>query len=118
MKHGKKYLEAKKRVDRNLLYEPREAISLAKELAFAGFDETVEMAVKLGVNPKHAEQQVRGAVVLPNGTGKEVKVLVFAKGEKAKEAEEAGADFVGAEEMVEKIEKGGWVLTWQYPLRI
>ncbi|HHX77786.1 MAG TPA: 50S ribosomal protein L1 [Firmicutes bacterium] len=106
MKHGKKYLEAKKKVDRNLLYEPKEAISLAKELAFAGFDETVEMSVKLGVNPKHADQQVRGAVVLPNGTGKEVKVLVFAKGEKAKEAEEAGADFVGAEDMVEKIEKG------------
>ncbi len=106
MKHGKKYLEAKEKVDRNLLYEPQEAVSLAKELATAKFDETVEMAVRLGVNPKHADQQLRGAVVLPNGTGKEVKVLVFAKGEKAKEAEEAGADFVGAEDLVEKIEKG------------
>jgi large subunit ribosomal protein L1 len=108
MNHGKKYLEAKKKVDRTQLYDPGEALDLVKELTTARFDETVEMAVRLGVNPKHADQQVRGAVVLPNGTGKEVKILVFAKGEKIKEAENAGADFVGAEDMVEKIE-GGWL---------
>jgi large subunit ribosomal protein L1 len=108
MNHGKKYLEAKKKVDRTQLYEPGDALDLVKELTTARFDETVEMAVRLGVNPKHADQQVRGAVVLPNGTGKEVKILVFAKGEKIKEAENAGADFVGAEDMVEKIE-GGWL---------
>ena len=108
MKHGKKYLESKKKVDRTLHHEPGEALDLVKELTSARFDETVELAVRLGVNPKHADQQVRGAVVLPNGTGKEVKVLVFAKGEKIKEAETAGADFVGAEDLVEKIE-GGWL---------
>ena len=108
MKHGKKYLESKKKVDRTLQHEPGEALELVKELTSASFDETVELAVRLGVNPKHADQQVRGAVVLPNGTGKEVKVLVFAKGEKIKEAETAGADFVGAEDLVEKIE-GGWL---------
>jgi large subunit ribosomal protein L1 len=108
MKHGKDYTDAKNKIDRTVAYEPGEALDLVKELASAKFDETVEMSVRLGVNPKHADQQVRGAVVLPNGTGKEVKVLVFAKGEKIREAEDAGADHVGAEDMVEKIE-GGWL---------
>jgi len=106
-KHGKKYQEAAKLIDETKLYEPDEAIELVKKFATAKFDETVEAAVKLGVDPKHADQQVRGAVVLPYGTGKTKRVLVFAKGEKAKEAEAAGADFVGAEDMVEKIQ-GGW----------
>ncbi len=108
MSHGKNYLEAKKKIDRTQLYEPGEALDLIRELTSARFDETVELAVRLGVNPKHADQQVRGAVVLPNGTGKEVKVLVFAKGEKINEAEAAGADHVGAEDLVAKIE-GGWL---------
>ncbi|HHT47070.1 MAG TPA: 50S ribosomal protein L1 [Firmicutes bacterium] len=107
-KHGKKYLEAKKKIDREHYYEPLEAFQLLKEIAGASFDETVELSVKLGVNPKHADQQVRGAVVLPHGTGKELKVVVFAKGEKIKEAEEAGADIVGGEELAEKIQ-GGWL---------
>lgn len=107
-KHGKKYREAAKLVDRQQLYEPGEAIALVKQTARARFDETVEVAVKLGVDPRHADQQVRGTVVLPNGTGKTRRVLVFAKGEKAREAEEAGADFVGAEDLVEKIQ-GGWL---------
>jgi len=105
---SKKYLEAKSKVDRTRHYDPVEAISLLKEVATASFDETVELAVKLGVNPKHADQQVRGAVVLPHGTGKELRVIVFAKGEKAKEAEDAGADMVGVEELSEKIQ-GGWL---------
>ncbi|UNC93335.1 50S ribosomal protein L1 [Candidatus Contubernalis alkaliaceticus] len=109
MASNKRYLEAKKMVDRDMQYEPEEALEMVKKLATAKFDETVEIAVKLGVNPKHADQQVRGAVVLPNGTGKEVKVLVFAKGDKIKEAEEAGADFVGAEDMVAKIQGEGWL---------
>lgn len=106
-KHGKKYEEAAKLIEANKLYDPLEAIELAKKTAGAKFDETFEVAIKLGVDPKHADQQVRGAVVLPHGTGKTKTVLVFAKGEKAKEAEAAGADFVGAEEMVTKIQ-GGW----------
>lgn len=106
-KHGKKYQNAAKLFDRDTLHEVEEALELAKKTASAKFDETVEVAVKLGVDPKHADQQVRGAVVLPHGTGKTLRVLVFAKGEKLKEAEAAGADFVGAEEMVEKIQ-GGW----------
>lgn len=105
-KHGKKYLEAKKLVDRGRLYEPNEAISLVKKTATAKFDETVEVALRLGVDPRHADQQVRGSVVLPHGTGKTRRVLVFAKGDKAREAEEAGADIVGAEELVEKIQDG------------
>ncbi len=104
---GKKYQEAAKQVDRNTMYDPADAIDLVKKTASAKFDETVELAVRLGVDPRHADQQVRGAVVLPNGTGKTAKVLVFAKGEKHKEAETAGADYVGAEDMVEKIQ-GGW----------
>lgn len=107
-KHGKKYQEAAKKIDRAVLLEPQEAIALVKGSASAKFDETVEVAVRLGVDPRHADQQVRGAVVLPNGTGKTAKVLVFAKGEKHKEAENAGADFVGAEDMIEKIQ-GGWL---------
>ncbi len=109
MATNKRYMEAKKLVDRDAQYEPEEALELVKKMATAKFDETVEIAVKLGVNPKHADQQVRGAVVLPNGTGKEVKILVFAKGDKIKEAEEAGADFVGAEDMVAKIQGEGWL---------
>ena len=106
-KFGKKYQEAMKLIDDAKLYEPEEAVDLVKKTATKKFDETVEIAVKLGVDPKHADQQVRGAVVLPYGTGKTKRVLVFAKGQKAKEAEEAGADFVGSEDMVEKIQ-GGW----------
>ncbi|SDF85096.1 50S ribosomal protein L1 [Sporolituus thermophilus] len=105
-KHGKKYQEAAKLIERGKLYDPEEAVELVKKTASAKFDETVEVAVKLGVDPKHADQQVRGAVVLPYGTGKTKRVLVFAKGEKAKEAEEAGADFVGAEDVVAKIQEG------------
>ncbi len=111
-KRGKKYLEAKKLIDPNKKYSLKEALELVKkmsEVAKRNFDETVELAVRLGVDPRHADQMVRGAVTLPHGTGKEVKVLVFAKGEKAKEAEEAGADYVGAEDLVEKIQKEGWL---------
>ncbi len=107
-KHGKKYQDAVKNIDRDTLVEPAEAISLVKTTAPAKFDETVEVAVRLGVDPRHADQQVRGAVVLPHGTGKTAKVIVFAKGEKQKEAETAGADEVGAEDLVEKIQ-GGWL---------
>ena len=106
-KQGKKYAEAAKLVDLTKVYEPEEAIALVRKTATAKFDETVEVAFRLGVDPKHADQQLRGAVVLPHGTGKTQRVLVFAKGEKHKEAELAGADFVGAEEMVQKIQ-GGW----------
>lgn len=105
-KHGKKYLDARKLIDREQPYEPEEALALAQKTATAKFDGTVELAVRLGVNPKHADQQVRGAVVLPAGIGKAVTVAVFAKGEKAKEAEAAGADFVGAEDLVAKIQEG------------
>lgn len=106
MPHGKKYLDAAKLIDRAKVYEPTEAVQLVKKAATAKFDETVEAAVRLGVDPRHADQQVRGAVVLPHGTGKTARVLVFAKGDKIKEAEEAGADFVGAEDMVEKVQQG------------
>ena len=106
-KHGQKYVEASKLIDRAAQYEVSEAIELAKKTATAKFDETVEVAFRLGVDPRQSDQQIRGAVVLPHGTGKSQTVLVFAKGEKAKEAEEAGADFVGAEDMVAKIQ-GGW----------
>ncbi|GAB6158626.1 50S ribosomal protein L1 [Desulfotomaculum varum] len=107
-KEGKKLQEARKQYDKNTLYEPLEAMELVKKTAPAKFDETVEVAFRLGVDPRHADQQLRGAVVLPHGTGKTKTVLVFAKGEKAKEAEAAGADFVGAEDLVEKIQ-GGWL---------
>jgi len=108
MKRGKNYQESAKLIDKSVLYSPTEALDLAIKTSKAKFDETIELAVKLGVDPRHADQQVRGAVVLPHGTGKTVKVLVFAKGDKAKEAEAAGADFVGAEELVEKIQKENW----------
>ena len=105
---GKKYVESVKLIDRNALYTPSEALELSVKTAKAKFDETVELHVRLGVDPRHADQQVRGAVVLPHGTGKTVRVLVFAKGEKAKEAEAAGADFVGADELVQKIQGENW----------
>ena len=108
-KRGKNYQESLKLVDREKLYLPGEAIELVQQTAKAKFDETVELSVKLGVDPRHADQQVRGAVVLPHGTGKTKTVLVIAKADKQKEAEEAGADFVGAEEMVEKIQTEGWL---------
>ena len=108
MKQGKRYAEAAKLVDSTKLYEAKEALELIEKMPKAKFDETVELHVKLGVDSKHADQQVRGTVVLPNGTGKSLRVLVFAKGEKAKEAENAGADFVGAEELIPKIEKENW----------
>ena len=106
-KNGKKYRAAAELIEEGKLYEVDEAVELVKKTSTAKFDETIEMHVRLGVDPKYNDQQVRGAVVLPNGTGKSKRVLVFTKGEKVKEAEEAGADFVGAEELVEKI-KGGW----------
>ena len=108
MKRAKKYVEAEKLVDRQKEYEAKEAIELLLKMPKAKFDETVELHVKLGVDSKQADQQVRGTVVLPNGTGKTQRVLVFAKGDKAKEAEAAGADFVGAEELVPRIEKDNW----------
>lgn len=105
---GKNYIESAKLIDRNVLYTPAEAMELAIKTSKAKFDETIELAVRLGVDPRHADQQVRGAVVLPHGTGKKVRVLVFAKGEKAKEAEAAGAEYVGAEEFIDKIQKENW----------
>ena len=107
-KRGKKYRMAKEKIDSTRRYNFQEAIKLAKECAYANFDESVDIAVRLGIDPRHADQMVRGTVVLPHGTGKSVKVLVFAKGEKEKEALEAGADYVGGEELIEKI-KGGWL---------
>ncbi|MCM1186801.1 MAG: 50S ribosomal protein L1 [Lachnoclostridium sp.] len=109
MKHGKKYNEIAKLVDRAALYEPEEAIALAKKTATAKFDETIEVHIRTGCDGRHAEQQIRGAVVLPNGTGKTVKVLVFAKGDKLNEAEAAGADHVGGEELIPKIQNDGWL---------
>ncbi|URZ08225.1 50S ribosomal protein L1 [Clostridium felsineum] len=105
---GKKYIESAKLVDKNTLYTPDEALDLVVKTSKAKFDETVELAVRLGVDPRHADQQVRGVVILPNGTGKKVRVLVFAKGDKAKEAEAAGADYVGAEELATKIQSENW----------
>jgi len=107
-KRGKKYLESKSSVDTQKRYEFAEAVESAIKSSFAKFDETIDMAVRLGVDPRHADQMVRGTVVLPNGLGKEVKVLVFAKGEKVNEAKEAGADFVGGDDLVEQIQ-GGWL---------
>lgn len=103
---AKKYAEAIKKVDREKRYDMDEALELLPQMVFAKFDETVELALRLGVDPRHADQMVRGSVALPNGLGKKVRVLVFAKGQKEKEAEEAGAEFVGAEELVEKVQKG------------
>lgn len=107
-KKGKRSIELAKLVDRNKLYDSAEAIALVKQTAKAKFDETVELHIKLGVDGRHADQQVRGAIVLPNGTGKTKKVLVVAKGEKAEEAKAAGADFVGAEDMIQKIQQENW----------
>ena len=109
MKKGKRYAEARKLVDRTNLYDVEEAVSLVKKSATAKFDETVEAHIRLGVDGRHADQQVRGAVVLPHGTGKKVRVLVFAKGDKVAEAEAAGADYVGGEELVPRIQKEGWL---------
>ncbi|NLP17035.1 MAG: 50S ribosomal protein L1 [Clostridiales bacterium] len=109
MKRGKKYVNAAKLVDRSIQYDVAEAISLVKQTAVAKFDETIEAHIRLGVDGRHADQQVRGAVVLPHGTGKTVRVLVFAKGEKLAEAEAAGADYVGGEELVPKIQNEGWL---------
>lgn len=107
-KRGKKYVAASKAVDRTKGHDFTEALKIALDSSYVKFDETVDIAVRLGVDPRHADQMVRGSVMLPNGTGKEVRVLVFAKGEKEKEAQEAGADFVGNDELIEKI-KGGWL---------
>jgi len=105
-KLAKKYAEAKEKIDRERRYDMDEALSILPQIKYAKFDETVELALRLGVDPRHADQMVRGSVALPNGLGKQVKVLVFAKGQKEKEAQEAGADYVGAEDFVEKIQKG------------
>ncbi|PLY00686.1 MAG: 50S ribosomal protein L1 [Desulfuromonas sp.] len=104
---GKNYTEARAKIDRNQVYELDQALTMIKDMSFAKFDETVDLSVRLGVDPRKADQMVRGAVVLPNGLGKDIRVLVFAKGEKAQEAEAAGADFVGGDDLVEKIQ-GGW----------
>ena len=109
MKHGKKYVEAAKLVDRATFYESDEAVSVVKKTATAKFDETVEVHIRTGCDGRHAEQQIRGAVVLPHGTGKTVKVLVFAKGDKVNEAEAAGADYVGGDELIPKIQNEGWL---------
>ena len=109
MKHGKKYVEAAKLIDKTQQYEAAEAISLVKKSATAKFDETVEVHIRTGCDGRHADQQIRGAVVLPNGTGKEVKVLVFDKGTKLDEAQAAGADHVGGEELIPKIQNEGWL---------
>ena len=108
MNHGKKYVESAKLIDHVKQYDPDEACGLIVQTGKAKFDETVEISIRLGVDPRHADQQVRGAVVLPNGTGRKIRVLVIAKGEKAKEAEAAGADYVGAEEMIAKIQQENW----------
>ena len=108
MKRGKKYVEAAKLVDRTIAYEPADAIALVKKTATAKFDETVELHIRTSCDGRHADQQIRGAIVLPNGTGKKVRTLVFAKGDKAKAAEEAGSDFVGAEDLVAKIQQENW----------
>ena len=108
MKHGKKYLEAAKAVDRSIQYDPADAISTVKKLATAKFDETIEVHIKTGCDGRHADQQIRGAVVLPHGTGKKVRILVFAKDAKAEEAKAAGADYVGGEELIPKIQNENW----------
>jgi large subunit ribosomal protein L1 len=108
MKHGKRYLESLKLVEKHKQYDPEEAVALVKQTGKAKFDETVEVSIRLGVDPRHADQQVRGTVILPHGTGKKVRVLVFAKGEKAEEAKAAGADYVGDQDLVDKIKNENW----------
>lgn len=108
MKHGKKYVEAAKSIDRATLYDKEAAVALVKKSATAKFDETIEAHIRTGCDGRHADQQIRGAVVLPHGTGKKVRVLVFAKGDKATEAQEAGAEFVGGEELIPKIQNENW----------
>jgi len=108
MKHGKKYQDSVKTYDKQKLYDPREGLDLVLATAKAKFDETIELSARLGVDPRHADQQVRGAVVLPHGTGRKVRVLVFAKGDKAKEAQDAGAEYVGDEDLVKKIQTENW----------
>jgi large subunit ribosomal protein L1 len=107
-RHGKKYLDARKRVDREREYTPHEAVRLLKDLKFAGFDESVEVHVRTGLNVRHADEQLRGTIALPNGLGRSVTVAVFAKGEKAREAEEAGADYVGAEALAKRVQEEGF----------
>ena len=107
-KRGKKYQDSLKLVDRSRLYDLNEAIELVQKTAVANFDETIELAVRLGVDPRHADQQVRGTVVLPHGTGRTERILVFAKGDKLKEAQDAGADYAGGEELVQKIQQENW----------
>ncbi|MBQ4176291.1 MAG: 50S ribosomal protein L1, partial [Lachnospiraceae bacterium] len=109
MKRGKKYQEAAKQIDHSQLYEMSDAVALVKKTAFAKFDETIEVHIRTGCDGRHADQQIRGAVVLPHGTGKTVRVLVFAKNAKADEAQAAGADYVGAEELIPKIQNEGWL---------
>ena len=109
MKRGKRYVEAAKAIDRATLYDTAEAIALVKKAAVAKFDETIEVHLRTGCDGRHADQQIRGAVVLPHGTGKTVRILVFAKGVKADEAQAAGADYVGAEELIPKIQNEGWL---------
>ena len=109
MKRGKKYVEAAKLIDRATLYEATDAVALVKKSAVAKFDETIEAHIRTGCDGRHADQQIRGAVVLPHGTGKNVRVLVFAKNDKADIAKEAGADYVGAEELIPKIQNEGWL---------
>ena len=109
MKRGKKYLEAAKQVDRSNLYEKEEAVALVKKIASAKFDETIEAHIRTGCDGRHADQQIRGAVVLPHGTGKKVRILVFAKDAKAEEAKAAGADYVGGDELIPKIQNEGWL---------
>ncbi len=108
MKHGKKYQDSKKLIDTTKLYDPAEAVELVKQTSKAKFDETIELSIRLGVDPRHADQQVRGTVVLPHGTGKKIRVLVFAKADKAKEAQDAGADYVGDADLVAKIQSENW----------
>ncbi|NMD37513.1 MAG: 50S ribosomal protein L1 [Christensenellaceae bacterium] len=108
MKHGKKYIDSKKLIDSTVAYDPIDAIDLVKKTGKAKFDETVELSVRLGVDPRHADQQVRGAVVLPHGTGRKIRVLVLTRGDKIKEAEEAGAEYVGGEEYIAKIKDENW----------
>ena len=107
-KHGKKYREATAQVDKSRLYSPQEAVDLLKKISYSAFDGTVEVHMRLGVDPRHADQMVRGTAVLPHGTGRTVRVLVFAQGDKAREAEEVGADYVGAQDLIQRIE-GGWL---------